>query len=61
MWTKHGGDNQKWSFEDDFTIKSGLGFVLDVKDAATDNYTTLLAFDKHGNDNQKFRIVPVDD
>lgn len=61
MWSKNGGDNQKWHFEDDLTIKSGLGFVLDVKEDATDNRTTLMAYSRHGQDNQKFRVVPVDD
>jgi hypothetical protein len=61
MWSKNGGDNQKWYFDDDFTIRSGLGFVLDVKEASTQDCTTLLAFSKHGQENQKFRIVPVDD
>ncbi|KDR12920.1 uncharacterized protein LOC110835784 [Zootermopsis nevadensis] len=61
MWSKNGGDNQKWTFEDDFTIKSGLNFVLDVKDASKDNHTNLLAFSGHGGDNQKFRVVPVND
>lgn len=61
MWSKNGGDNQKWTFEDDFTIKSGLNFVLDVKDASKDNHTNLLAFSGHGGENQKFRVVPVND
>jgi hypothetical protein len=61
MWDKHGGDNQKWHFDEDFTIRSGLGFVLDVEKASTDNYAGLLAYSKHGKDNQKFRIVPVND
>jgi hypothetical protein len=61
LWNKHGGDNQKWYFDEDFTIRSGLGFVLDVEHASTDNSSGLLAFAKHGKDNQKFRIVPADD
>ncbi|KAJ9593321.1 hypothetical protein L9F63_015141 [Diploptera punctata] len=59
MWNPHGGDNQQWIFERDFTIRSGLGTVMDVHGASTDNCTNIVGFSKHGGDNQKFRIVPV--
>ena len=61
MWPENGGDNQKWYFDDDLTIRSALGFVLDVKDASRENSSTLLAYPKQGLDNQKFRIVPVEE
>ena len=59
MWAAHGGDNQKWTFESDFTIRSGLGPVMDVEGASSDSRTNVIAYSKHGADNQKFRIVPV--
>jgi len=59
MWSGHGGDNQKWHFDDDLTIRSELGFVIDLKYGSMENGTTLIAFRKHGDDNQKFRVVPI--
>jgi hypothetical protein len=59
MWSDHGRDNQIWHFDEDMTIRSELGFVLDVKNGAVENTSPLIAFRKHGKDNQKFRIVPV--
>jgi hypothetical protein len=59
MWPDHGGDNQKWYFDDDLTIRSELGFVLDVKFRSTENGATLICYPKHGDDNQKFRVVPI--
>jgi len=60
VWSGHGGDNQKWYFDDDMTIRSELGFVLDVKYRSLERGTTLIAFSKHGDNNQRFRIVPVE-
>jgi hypothetical protein len=60
MWPENGGNNQKWYFVDDLTIRSALGFVLGVKDGSTENSSTLVAFAMNGLDNQKFRIVPVE-
>jgi hypothetical protein len=59
MWPDHGGRNQKWHFEEDMTIRSELGTVLDVKGGSSENRAPLLAFSKHGGDNQKFRVVPI--
>ena len=61
MWSENGGDNQKWHFEDDLTIRSALGFALDVKNSSTENSSNLIAYDKNGLKNQKFRIVPVEE
>jgi hypothetical protein len=61
VWPDNGGDNQKWYFADDLTIRSKLGFVLDVKHSAKDNSSPLVAFSALGQDNQKFRIVPVEE
>lgn len=59
MWPDNGGDNQKWYFDEDMTIRSELGFVLDVKDGSKNNSTPLIGFNKRGHSNQKFRVVPV--
>jgi hypothetical protein len=59
MWSDNGGDNQKWDFDEDLTIRSGLGHVLDVKDGALENGAGLTAVSKHGLDSQKFRVVPI--
>jgi hypothetical protein len=59
MWPEDGEHNQKWYFDQDMTIRSELGFVMDVKRSSTINMSTIIAFTKHGRDNQKFRILPV--
>jgi hypothetical protein len=58
MWPGNGGDNQKWNFDDDFTIRSEMGCVLDVKDGSSDNSAPLVAARKHHQEHEKFRIVP---
>lgn len=59
MWPSNGGDNQKWHFDEDMTIRSELGHVLDVEHASTDSGSGLIAFSKQDQENQKFRILPV--
>jgi len=59
MWPENGEHKQKWYFDHDMTIKSELGFVLDEKSNSKINFSTAIAFNKHGRDNQKFRIFPV--
>ena len=59
VWSDNGGANQKWHFDDDFTIRSGLGSVLSVKDCSTEDCAPLVAASKEGRQSQKFRIVPV--
>jgi hypothetical protein len=59
VWSDNGGSNQLWHFDEDMTIRSELGFVLDVKDRSKESSTPLIGFSKHGHENQKFRIVPV--
>ncbi|KAJ9593322.1 hypothetical protein L9F63_015142, partial [Diploptera punctata] len=54
----HGGGNQKWYFEDDFTIRNGTGMVMDVEHGAAAPGTRIIGYPKHGAPNQKFRIVP---
>ena len=56
---ENGEDNQKWSFEDDQTINSELGLVLDVQLSLEENGSPVIAYNKHNGDNQKFRILPV--
>jgi hypothetical protein len=58
MWPENGGANQKWHF-DDITIRSELGQVLDVRHGSASNSSPLIAYCKHGQGNQNFRIVPV--
>jgi len=57
--SEKGGDHQKWYFDEDMTIRSELGYVLDVKFSSTINNSSVIAFSKHGKDNQKFRVLPV--
>jgi len=59
MWPENREHKQKWYFDHDMTIKSELGFVLDEKSNSKINFSTAIAFTKHGRDNQKFRIFPV--
>jgi hypothetical protein len=61
MWPDTGGANQKWHFDDDLTIRSDLGSVLDVTDGSADNGTRLIATSKLGQEHHKFRVVPVSD
>jgi hypothetical protein len=59
MWPDNGGDNQKWHFDEDMTIRSELGYVLAVRDGRSQNSTPLVASNKQGEEHQKFRIVPA--
>jgi len=59
IMSENEGAYQKWYFEEDQTIRSELGFVLDVKHNSKENGSTVIAYTKHGQNNQKFRILPV--
>jgi hypothetical protein len=59
MWLEKGENEQKWYFDEDMWIRSEMGFVLDVKRSSKINSSTVIAFNKYGRDNQKFRILPV--
>jgi hypothetical protein len=59
MWSDNGGDNQKWNFDDDFTIRSGMGSVLGVKDGSLENCAAVVAASNENEDSQKFRVVPI--
>jgi hypothetical protein len=54
-----GTATQKWYFDDDFTVRNEDGIVLDVQKGSKEAGTHVIAFNKHGGPNQKFRIVPV--
>jgi hypothetical protein len=57
--SENGGENQQWYFDEDMTIRSDLGYVLDVKSNSKINNSSVIAYNKLGRDNQKFRILPV--
>jgi hypothetical protein len=57
-FSPNGGDNQKWYFDDDCTIRSGTGLVMDIEGNNFEQGSRILGFTKHGGDNQKFRIEP---
>jgi hypothetical protein len=50
-YSPHGGNNQKWYFDDDSTIRSGTGLVLDIEGGKFQQGTRILGFTKHGADN----------
>jgi len=55
----HGGANQLWYFDEDNTIRSGTGHVLDVKDNNRGENASVIVWSKHGGSNQRFRKVEV--
>jgi len=59
IMSENEGAYQKWYFEEDQTIRSELGLVMDVKFYSKENGSTVIAYSKHGQNNQKFRILPV--
>lgn len=59
-YSPNGGNNQKWYFNSDGTISSGVNdLVLDVKGGSLNPGATLCAYTRHGNDNQQFEIVTL--
>jgi hypothetical protein len=54
-----GTAQQKWYFDEDFTIRNERGLVLDVAPKSKELGTPIIACRKHGEPNQKFRIVPA--
>ncbi len=63
MHPPHGGLNQRWIFDNDFTIKNHRGKVMDIatrKSMFTGSESTeLIAYPKHGGWNQQFRLIYV--
>jgi hypothetical protein len=57
-FSPHGNNNQKWYFDDDFTIRSGTGMVIDIEGGRSNQGTRVIGYQKHGGHNQKFRIEP---
>ncbi|XP_063918664.1 uncharacterized protein LOC135134027 [Zophobas morio] len=53
---KHGGVNQQWSINhcDNTIVNSCSNLVIDIKEECFCPGTNLIAFPKHGRDNQKF-------
>lgn len=54
----NGGSNQKWYFDDDFTIRSGTGMVLEPEGSRLEQGRRMIGFRKLGGHSQKFRIEP---
>jgi hypothetical protein len=56
IWEKHGGDNQKWIFEDDGSIVSAINkkYCIDIPQSDIKNGQHLQIWEKHGGDNQKW-------
>jgi hypothetical protein len=57
-YTPHGGTNQKWYFDDDFTIRSGTGMVIEIEGGKPRQGARVIGIRKHGGQTQKFRIEP---
>lgn len=55
----HGGPNQKWHFENDGIVRSDIGKVLDVKESNSQKGAEVIAWTRHGGNNQKFRRIYV--
>ena len=53
------GPQQLWEFEEDGTIRSKLGRVLDVYEIKTEPGTPVIAYPKNGGWNQNFRFIPI--
>ena len=55
----HGGDNQRFTFEES-TIRSELnGFVFDVEEGAMEQGAAVIMWPAHGGENQAFNFVQV--
>lgn len=59
MWTKHGGPNQKWRYDNGMIISELNGKVLDLHGDSRGPETQLHTWSAHGGPNQKWRMVPV--
>ena len=52
-----GGDNQKWYWHSDCTIRSEHGLCLDIEKGNIENGTSIIAYPCNGGINQKWKIV----
>jgi hypothetical protein len=59
MAKAEGGPNQKWFFEDDGTIRSNLGLVLDVYGFNKNAWASVIVARRHGKWNQLFQTVLI--
>jgi hypothetical protein len=53
------GNDQKWTFEDNGTLKSDSGLCADILEFRSDPGTTVIAWDCNATDNQKFFATSV--
>ena len=58
IWEKHGGENQKWIFEEDGTIVSALNkkYCIDIPKSNIKNGQAIQIWEKHGGNNQTWII-----
>ena len=59
MWGDNGGHNQKWNFDEDMTIRSGLGSLLEARGVSPESTPTIFAANTACQAKHKFRVVPV--
>ena len=57
QYKANGGDNQKWYWHKDCSIRSENGFCLEVQDSKFEAGTKIVSAEAKGTDNQKWRIV----
>jgi hypothetical protein len=57
-FSPHGGRNQKWFFDKDFTIRSITGMVMDIECGISSEGVRVIGHRKNGWETQKFRIEP---
>merc|ERR1712179_311631 len=53
LYNRHGGDNQLWRFQDGMLV-SKTGLVADMQGASREPGTQLIAWQRHGEANQRF-------
>jgi hypothetical protein len=59
MWTKHGGPNQKWRYENGMLLSQLHGKALDLHGDSKGPETPLHVWGSHGGPNQKWKFVAV--
>lgn len=57
QYKENGGDNQKWYWHKDCSIRSENGFCLEVQNSNFEPNACIIAAESTGADNQKWRIV----
>ena len=56
-WDKHDGDNQKWTFHKDGTIRSPHDLCFDINGGNVSDGAEIIAWSVHGGANQQWRLV----